>query len=41
MPSKEIIIFLLCMYKVLQISKNEYEECEVEIIDKKKILLGK
>ena len=33
MPSK-IFIFFLCMYKMLQISKEEYKKCEVEIIDK-------
>ena len=33
MPSKKNIFFL-CMYKMLQISKEEYEKCEVEIIDK-------
>ena len=33
MPSK-IFIFFLCMYKMVQISKEEYEKCEVEIIDK-------
>ena len=33
MPSKKIFFFL-CMYKMLQISKEEYEKCEVEIIDK-------
>ena len=33
MPSK-ISIFFLCMYKMLQISKEEYKKCEVEIIDK-------
>ena len=27
-------IFFLCMYKMVQISKEEYEKCEVEIIDK-------
>ena len=35
MPSK-IFIFFLCMYKMLQISKEEYKKCEVEIIDKGK-----
>ena len=33
MPSKKILFFL-CMYKTLQISKERYEKCEVEIIDK-------
>ena len=33
MPSKKIIFFL-CMYKMIQISKEEYEKCEVEIIYK-------
>ena len=33
MPSKKIIFFL-CMYKMVQISKKGYEKCEVEIIDK-------
>ena len=33
MPSKKNIFFL-CMYKMLQISKEEYKKCEVEIIDK-------
>ena len=33
MPSKKIIFFL-CMYKMIQISKEEYKKCEVEIIDK-------
>ena len=33
MPSK-IFIFFLCMYKMVQISKEEYGKCEVEIIDK-------
>ena len=28
------IFFFLCMYKMLQISKEEYEKCEIEIIDK-------
>ena len=35
MPSKKNIFFL-CMYKMLQISKEEYKKCEVEIIDKGK-----
>ena len=34
MPSKKIIFFFLCMYKVVQISKEGYKKCEVEIIDK-------
>ena len=29
-------IFFLCMYKMLPIRKEEYEKCEVEIIDKEK-----
>ena len=33
MPSKKIIFFL-CMYKMVQISKEGYKKCEVEIIDK-------
>ena len=33
MPSKKILFFL-CMYKMLQISKEGYEKCEFEIIDK-------
>ena len=33
MPSKKFIFFL-CMYKMVKISKEEYEKCEVEIIDK-------
>ena len=33
MPSKKIF-FLLCMYKMVQISKEGYKKCEVEIIDK-------
>ena len=28
------IIFFLCMYKMVQISKEGYNKCEVEIIDK-------
>ena len=35
MPSKKIIFFL-CMYKMIPISKEEYEKCEVEIIDKER-----
>ena len=35
MPSKKIIFFL-CMYKMVQISKKGYEKCEVEIIDKRR-----
>ena len=31
---KNLFIFFLCMYKMLQISKEEYEKWEVEIIDK-------
>ena len=27
-------MFFLCMYKMVQISKERYEKCEVEIIDK-------
>ena len=33
MPSKDFIFFL-CVYKMVQISKEDYERCEVEIIDK-------
>ena len=33
MPSK-IFFFFLCKYKMLQISKEKYKKCEVEIIDK-------
>ena len=33
MPSKKNFFFL-CMYKMLQISKEEYKKWEVEIIDK-------
>ena len=33
MPLKQIIFFL-CMYKMVQISKEGYKKCEVEIIDK-------
>ena len=33
MPSK-IFIFFVCMYKMLQISKEGYKKCEAEIIDK-------
>ena len=29
------------MYKMLQISKEEYEKCEVKIIDKRNITLAK
>ena len=32
MPSKKIIFFL-CMYKMVQISKEGYQKCEAEIID--------
>ena len=35
MPSKKIIFFL-CMYKMIQISKEEYKKCVVEIIDKER-----
>ena len=34
MPSKNFIYFFLCMYKMVQISKEGYKKCEVEIIDK-------
>ena len=30
----EKLLNILCMYKMVQISKEEYEKCEVEIIDK-------
>ena len=33
MPSKKMFFFL-CMYKMLQINKEVYEKCELEIIDK-------
>ena len=33
MPSKNFIFFV-CMYKMLQISKEGYKKCEAEIIDK-------
>ena len=33
MPSKKLFFFL-CMYKMIQISKERYRKCEVEIIDK-------
>ena len=29
-------MFFLCMYKMLQINKEEYKKCEAEIIDKGK-----
>ena len=35
MPSKKIFFFL-CMYKMLQISKEGYKKCEVENIDKRR-----
>ena len=35
MLSKKFFFFL-CMYKMVQINKEEYEKCEVEIIDKGK-----
>ena len=28
----------MCMYKMLQISKEEYKKCEVEIIDRERYL---
>ena len=34
MPSKKKIF--LCMYKMVQISKEGYKKCEVEIIDKER-----
>ena len=34
--SSKNVIFFLCMYKMVQISKEGYEKCEVEIIDKEK-----
>ena len=34
MSSKDFIYFFLRMYKMIQISKEEYKKCEVEIIDK-------
>ena len=33
---QKYIIFFLCMYKMVQISKKEYEKCEVKIIDKER-----
>ena len=39
MSSKKKFFFFLCMYKMLQISKEEYEKCEVEIIDKGRYFL--
>ena len=36
MPSKNFIDFFLRMYKMIQISKEEYKKCEVEIIDKRR-----
>ena len=33
MQSKNLFFFL-CMYKMVQISKEGYKKCEVEIIDK-------
>ena len=30
------IIFLLCIYKMLQISKEGYEKCKIEVIDKRR-----
>ena len=30
----KILFFFLCMYKMIQISKEGYKKCEVEIIDK-------
>ena len=35
MPSKKLILFL-CMSKMVQISKEGYKTCEVEIIDKER-----
>ena len=35
MPSKKKKNFL-CMYKMVQISKEGYKKCEVEIIDKER-----
>ena len=34
MPSKKKKKKKLCMYKLVQISKEEYKTCEVEITDK-------
>ena len=31
---KRKFYFFLCIYEMLQISKEEYKKCEVEIIDK-------
>ena len=36
MSSKDFIYFFLRMYKMIQISKEEYKKCEVEIIDKRR-----
>ena len=33
MPSKNFIFFL-CVYKMVQISKEEYKKCEVEFTDR-------
>ena len=33
---KKYYLYFLCMYKMLQISKEEHEKCEVEIIDKER-----
>ena len=37
---QKYIIFFLCMYKMVQISKKEYEKCEVKIIDKERYFWG-
>ena len=36
MPSKKKKKNFLCMYKMVQISKEGYKKCEVEIIDKER-----
>ena len=36
MPSNKNVFSFLCMYKMIQISKEEYKKCEVEIIDKER-----
>ena len=34
MPSERNYLFLSCMYKMIQISKEGYKNCEVKTIDK-------
>ena len=31
---QEVLFFFLCMYQMIQISKEGYKKCEVEMIDK-------